>query len=71
MPANKCIRSNAVGKSLMLSEKAMWPITKTRTVVVLHIFPLVCMVSLCILTFFSSSFCFHFISKLLEVNVTV
>lgn len=36
----------------MLSKTAMWPITKTRTIVVLRIFPLIYMVSLYILTFF-------------------
>ena len=55
----------------MLSKTAMWPITKTRTIVVLGVFPLIYMVSLYILTFFSSSLCFHFTSKLLGVKVTI
>lgn len=53
LPTNKCRRNEAVRKSLVPTKTALCPIIKTRTVVVLHIFPLLSIYGVFVHNFFS------------------
>lgn len=53
LPTNKYRRNEAVRKSLVTTKTALWPIIKTKTVAVLHIFPLLSVYGVFVHTFFS------------------